>query len=85
MIGQRFTLAKDLLPVDVVFHPSWWNRAAGISFDEDFFYHLAKRVESERLMEKVLHERFGDFGLGSSGGNDRPEIGEVHLAASPMR
>ncbi len=81
MIGQSPTLAKDMLPVDVVFHPSWWNRAAGISFDEDFFYHPAKRVESESLMEKVLYERFGDCGLGSRGGSDRPEIGAVHLAA----
>ena len=26
------------LPVEVVFHPSWWNRNAGITFDEDFSY-----------------------------------------------
>ncbi len=74
-------LGKGPLPVDVVFHPSWWHRAAGIIFDEDFFYHPAKRVESERLMEQVLHERFGDCGLGGDHESDRPVIGAVHLAA----
>jgi hypothetical protein len=32
---------------------------AGITFDEDFFYHPAKRLESGRRMEQVLYERFG--------------------------
>ena len=48
-----------LLPVEIVLHPSWWHAHAGITFDEDFFYHPAKRVESERHMEAVLRERFG--------------------------
>ncbi|MFA6128926.1 MAG: hypothetical protein WC699_16625 [Bacteroidales bacterium] len=69
------------LPVDVVFHPSWWNRHAGIVFDEDFFYHPQKRVESEKLMEKVLYERFGQFGPGENRNKDLPVIGAVHLAA----
>ncbi|MEI6874162.1 MAG: hypothetical protein WCL50_03425 [Spirochaetota bacterium] len=74
-------LGNDILPVDVVFHPSWWNRAAGLTFDEDFFYHLAKRVESERRMEEVLYERFGDCGLGGNRGRDLPVLGATHLAA----
>ncbi|MEI6387324.1 MAG: hypothetical protein WCQ50_11855 [Spirochaetota bacterium] len=74
-------LCKGPLPVDIVFHPSWWHHNAGISFDEDFFYHPAKRVESERLMEEVLYDRFGDCGLGGDHGVDRPVIGAVHLAA----
>ena len=28
-----------VLPVDIVMGPSWWNKHAGITFDEDFFYH----------------------------------------------
>jgi len=51
--------AKTTLPVDIVFHPSWWNAHAGITFDEDFFYHPKKWVESERKMEQVLYDRAG--------------------------
>jgi len=73
-------LHNDPLPVEVVFHPSWWHRHAGISFDEDFFYHPARRVEAERRMEQVLHERFGDLGLGEERDCDLPVIGAIHNA-----
>jgi hypothetical protein len=69
------------LPVDVVLHPSWWHAHAGIDFDGDFFYHPAKRVESERRMEGILHERFGAYGLGADRDRDLPVIGAVHNAA----
>jgi hypothetical protein len=69
------------LPVEVVFHPSWWYRHAGISFDTDFFYHPARRVEAERHMEQILYERFGDLGLGADRHRDLPVIGAVHNAA----
>ncbi len=69
------------LPVDIVFHPSWWHRHAGITFDEDFFYHPLKRVESEKQMEQVLYDRFGQFGLGADHDKNLPVIGAVHLAA----
>jgi hypothetical protein len=74
-------LQNDLLPVEVVFHPSWWHKHAGISFDEDFFYHPARRVEAERTMERVLYERFGELGLGKDRDRDLPVIGPVHNAA----
>lgn len=70
-----------MLPVDIVLHPSWWYAHAGIAFDEDFFFHPKKRVESERRMEQVLHERFGQYGLGSEHDRDLPMIGAVHNAA----
>lgn len=69
------------LPVEIVFHPSWWYKHTGITFDEDFFYHPLKRVESERRMEKELYERFGEFGLGEDRNQDLPVIGAVHNAA----
>ena len=69
------------LPVDFVFHPSWWNRHTGITFDEDFFFHPLKRVESERRMEEELFQRFGQFGFGENHLLDLPQIGAVHLAA----
>jgi hypothetical protein len=74
-------IQSGALPVEVVFHPSWWHKHAGISFDEDFFYHPARRVEAERRMEQVLFERFGECGLGESRGQDLPVIGAVHNAA----
>lgn len=69
------------LPVEVVFHPSWWHRHAGLNFDEDFFYHPVRRVEGERAMEKVLYGKFGDLGLGEDRDRDLPVIGPVHNAA----
>jgi hypothetical protein len=74
-------LQNEMLPVDVVLHPSWWHAHAGITFDEDFFYHPAKRVESERRMEYVLHQRFGRYNLGADHDRDLPVIGAVHNAA----
>jgi hypothetical protein len=29
-------MAIKPLPVEIVFHPSWWNKHTGITFDEDF-------------------------------------------------
>ena len=72
---------KTFLPVQVVFHPSWWNRHYGLTFDEAFFFDPAKRVESERVMRVALHQRFGDLGLGEADAAPRPVIGPVHLAA----
>lgn len=69
------------LPVEIVLHPSWWHAHAGIVFDRDFFYHPAKRVESEQRMEQVLYERFGRYGLGSRHASDLPVLGPVHIAA----
>ena len=74
-------LLNEILPVEVVFHPSWWHRHAGLSFDKDFFYHPARRVEAERTMECVLYERFGGLGLGKDHNRDLPVIGAVHNAA----
>ena len=73
--------ANHALPVDIVFHPSWWHVHAGITFDEDFFYHPKKRVESERKMEAVLYDRFGQHGLGDHRDDNLPVIGAVHNAA----
>jgi hypothetical protein len=74
-------LDNDMLPVEIVLHPSWWNRHEGISFDEDFFFHPARRVEIERKMEQVLHDRWGQYGLGEDRDRDIPQVGAVHLAA----
>jgi len=72
---------ENPIPVDIVLSPSWWYKHTGITFDEDFFYHPARRVEAEQKMEKVLYEKWGQFGLGVDRGETKPEIGAVHLAA----
>lgn len=74
-------IKSDPIPVDIVFHPSWWYKHSGIIFDEDFFYHPLKRVEVEKKMEQELFERFGQFGLGADRRRDIPFIGAVHNAA----
>ena len=74
-------LRNGPLPVEIVLHPSWWHRHAGVVFDEDFFYHPRRRVDAERRMEDVLFERFGDLGLGEDHGRDVPSVGPVHNAA----
>ena len=80
-LGGEMTGANPILPVEVVFHPSWWHRHAGISFDRDFFYDPRRRVEDERAMERVLYERFGGLGLGEDRDLGFAVLGPVHNAA----
>jgi hypothetical protein len=75
------SLLAALLPCEIVLAPAWWYRHEGITFDEDFFFHPARRVEVERRMEQVLHERWGRFGLGEKRHEELPVVGAVHLAA----
>jgi hypothetical protein len=74
-------LENDILPVDIVLAPEWWNKNEKITFDHDFFFHPLKRVEEEQKMEKILYDRWGQYGLGQQKGEVRPEIGAVHLAS----
>lgn len=74
-------IQANVLPVEVVFHPSWWYKNAGTIFDEDFYYHPLRRVEAEKQMENELYERFGRYGLGSDHGKNLPVIGAVHNAS----
>jgi hypothetical protein len=79
--GPHPLLHNPLLPVEIVLAPGWWHRHAGITFDEDYFFHPAKRVEAERKMEQVLFDRWGRFGLGADHDKTLPVVGAVHLAA----
>lgn len=78
MTGDR---VSTILPAEIVLHSSWWFHREGITFDEDFYFHPLKRVESEIQMERALYERWGKFGLGQDHRQERPEVGPVHLAA----
>jgi hypothetical protein len=77
-------ICEEPLPVDIVLSPSWWFKHAGITFDKDFFFHPARRVEDERKMEQVLYDKWGNYGLGKDRNIERPEVGAVHLAAGFM-
>jgi hypothetical protein len=81
MYQKNVEIGDSILPVDIVLAPEWWNKNEKITFDKDFFIHPAKRVEEEQRMEKILYERWGQFGLGEHKDEKRPEIGAVHLAA----
>jgi hypothetical protein len=70
-----------LLPVEIVLAPDWWHAHTGLCFDEDFFFHPLRRVEAERKMERVLYDRWGDYGLGKDRDRDLPLVGATHLAA----
>jgi hypothetical protein len=72
--------SKQFLPVDVIFHANWWNKNYGIKFDRGFFFDPVRRVESELRMRQILHERFGDMGLGEEDAVARPVIGPVNLS-----
>ncbi len=78
---DRLFSNSPVLAADIVLAPAWWFHNEGITFDEDFFYHPAKRVETERKMEEVLYERWGKYGLGQDKDKDLPIVGAVHLAA----
>ena len=74
-------LGKEILPVEIVLAPEWWHKNTGITFDDDFFFHPARRVDDEMKMEKTLYDRWGKYRQGLNKDEKRPEIGAVHLAA----
>jgi hypothetical protein len=72
---------KSVLPVDIVFHPNWWNKNYGISFQKGFFFDPIIRVESDFLMRKHLRDRFPDLELVHGEIKPRPVVGGTLLAA----
>lgn len=78
---SRNGIKSKILPIELIFHPSWWYGNCGISFEREFFFDSKYRVESEQRMDKYLYERFGDLGLGRKNPEPRPVVGPVHLAS----
>ncbi len=74
------TTAKEFLPVELVFNPNWWYNTASISFDKSFYFDAATRIENDITMRRVLHERYGDIGMGAAAPPPRPIIGSRHVA-----
>ena len=76
--------ARQFLPVEIVFHPNWWNKNYGIDFGWNYFFDPDTRVAAEQKMSQILHQKFGRFGYGKSDSKPEPVIGPVHLAAGFM-
>ncbi len=68
------------LPVELVFNPNWWHKTAGILFDESFYLDAETRMRNDVIMRRVLHDRYGDLGLGEVDPQPRPVIGSMHVA-----
>ncbi len=71
---------RPFLPVEFVFNPNWWNKTAGICFDQSFYLDAQVRIENDMRMRRVLHQRFGSLGLGEADPQARPLIGSLHVA-----
>lgn len=65
---------------DVVFHPRWWNRNAGIDFGEAFWNDPDTRMAADISMRSTLYTRFGGCGLGELSPAPRPLVGSDLLA-----
>jgi hypothetical protein len=74
-------MSQPYLPVDVVFHPNWWCKHYGLTFDRDFFYDPRRRVWQEQRMRQLLYERFGDLGLGQKDAPRRPIVGPILMGS----
>ena len=74
---------KKHIPLGVGFYPDWWFRGYGISFNKEYYFNPDYRAESQMKMQKLLHERFGDVGMGNPEPAPRPLVtfGMVMLPA----
>ncbi len=73
--------SHTFLPVEIVFHPSWWHAEAGIRFDRAHYYDPGRRVADELAMRRELRRRFGPAAEDDSEPRPEPILGPVHLAA----
>jgi hypothetical protein len=63
---------------DITFHPTWWNKHAGICFTEDFFTNPEIRINSDMVMRRTL---FWKWGLGEEDPRPRPVLGSDLIAS----
>lgn len=69
-----------MLRYEICYHPSWWHKTAGIDFSEPFWYDPKVRMEADMVMQRILHEKFGEFGLGQANPTPRPLVGSDQTA-----
>jgi uroporphyrinogen-III decarboxylase len=74
------SIPSEFLPIELVFNPNWWHHTACISFDEAFYLDAETRIQNDVVMRRVLHERYGELGLGEASPQPRPIIGSMHVA-----
>ena len=74
---------KENIHLGVGFYPDWFYTHYGISFDKKYYFDPETRIEARMEIEKRLHERFGDVGLGDPNPKPKPVItfGMVMLPA----
>lgn len=72
--------ADQFIPIELVFNPNWWHQTAGIAFDKPFYFDPETRTRNDVIMRRVLHERFGELGMGEPDPQPRPIIGSQHVA-----
>jgi len=74
---------RQHIPLGVGFYPDWFYTNYGISFGRDYYFDPETRIRARMMIEKCLHERFGDVGLGNPNPGPKPLItfGMVMLPA----
>lgn len=74
---------REHINLGVGFYPDWWHRNYGLSFGREYYFDPIRRVETRMAMDKALHERYGDVGLGDPDPEPKPIItfGMVMLPA----
>ena len=65
---------KEHIPLGVGFYPDWFHKHYGISFGKEYYFDPEVRITTRMEMEKRLHERFGDVGLGNPDPEPKPLI-----------
>lgn len=58
----------------VGFYPNWWHKNYGIAYGKKYYYDPDYRVETQMKQMKLLHERFGDIGLGNPDPQPNPFV-----------
>ncbi|MBL7212467.1 MAG: dihydropteroate synthase [Desulfobacteraceae bacterium] len=73
----------DHIQLGVGFYPDWFYKHYGISFGREYYFDPEIRVQTRMEIDKRLHERFGDVGLGDPAPKPKPVItfGMVMLPA----
>ncbi len=74
---------REHVPLGVGFYPDWWYQNYHLSFARQYYFDAEYRVQTQAEMARLLHERFGDVGLGNAAPQPKPLItfGMVMLPA----
>jgi uroporphyrinogen-III decarboxylase len=65
---------RNSIPLAAGFYPDWWHKHYGISFDKKYYFDPETRIEARLAMDKALHQRFGDVGMGDPDPQPKPMI-----------